>query len=178
MAEVVRGAVRALDPNLPVENVRTLEELRSRYLATPRLTALLLALFAGLALMVTLAGLTGVIATSVSQRTREFGCAWRWAPAVAVLAGVLRQGLCWSCWDLRAGLAGAAFGRAAAGYLFDTQPTDPLTLLAWPRVLVAGVSPASGPARRATGSIRCWRCALTEAGGKSGWSGLVRLGSG
>ena len=94
MAEVVRGAVRSIDPNQPVENIRTLDELRSRHLATPRLTALLLALFAGLALLVTLAGVGGVIATSVAQRTQEFGLRMALgASQSAVLGGVLRQGL-------------------------------------------------------------------------------------
>ena len=55
----------AVDPNQPVENVQTLNDLRSEALAAPRLTATLLSVFAGLALLVTLAGIGGVIATSV-----------------------------------------------------------------------------------------------------------------
>ena len=127
MAEVVRGAVRSIDPNQPVENIRTLDELRSRHLATPRLTALLLALFAGLALLVTLAGVGGVIATSVAQRTQEFGLRMALgASQSAVLRGVLRQGLTLVVLGLGAGLAGAfAFGRLLQSYLFETEPGDP-----------------------------------------------------
>ena len=72
-ARLIREEVRALDPNLPVENVQTLEALRSRALATPGLTAVLLSIFAFVALAVTLAGIAGIIAMSVTQRTPEFG---------------------------------------------------------------------------------------------------------
>ena len=65
--------MHGIDPDLPIENVRTLDEIRERSLATPRLTAMLLTVFAGLALLVTVTGITGVIAQSVSQRTQEFG---------------------------------------------------------------------------------------------------------
>ena len=153
MSTVMRYVVRGLDPNIPVENVRTLEELRSRYLATPRLTALLLALFAGVALIVCLAGLTGVIATSVSQRTREFGLRMALgAQPRRLLADILQQGTMLVTLGLAAGLVGAAIsGRVLSGYLFDTQPTDPLTLAGVTvAMLVAGVVACLGPARRAT----------------------------
>ena len=152
MAEVVRGVVRSIDPNQPVENIRTLDEVRSRHLATPRLTAMLLALFAGLALLVTLAGVGGVIATSVAQRTQEFGLRMALgASQSAVLGGVLRQGLTLIVLGLCAGLAGAfAFGRLLQTYLFETEPGDPLTLLVRGRRVPAGRHarlPGAGPAR-------------------------------
>jgi hypothetical protein len=56
LAEVVTDTVHALDPDMPVEDVQTLEEARRESLATPRLTAMLLAIFAGLAMVVTLLG--------------------------------------------------------------------------------------------------------------------------
>jgi putative ABC transport system permease protein len=153
MAAIMRNAVHSLDPNIPVENVRTLEELRSRYLATPRLTALLLGLFAAVALVVCLAGLAGVIATSVSQRTREFGLRMALgAQPARLLADILRQGTILVTLGLVAGLIGAVVsGRVLSGYLFDTQPTDPATLLTVVgAMLIAGVVACLGPARRAT----------------------------
>lgn len=153
MGRAVREAVHAIDPNQPVENVRTLEDLRDRFLATPKLTATLLGLFAGLALVVTLAGIAGVIATSVSQRTREFGVRMALgASRQAVLAMVVRQGLTMVAVGLALGIAGAvAAGRVLASYLYETAPADPLILggvaVAF---LLAGTAACLGPARRAT----------------------------
>jgi putative ABC transport system permease protein len=153
MGQTVRDAVHAIDPNQPVENVRTLEDLRDTFLATPRLTATLLGLFAVLALVVTLAGIAGVIATSVSQRTREFGVRMALgASRDTVLAMVLRQGLTMVGLGLVLGIAGAiAAGRVLSSYLYETAPTDPIILgavgLAF---LLAGTLACLGPARRAT----------------------------
>jgi predicted permease len=153
MAAVIGNAVHSLDPNIPIENVRTLEELRSRYLATPRLTALLLGLFAAVALIVCLAGLAGVIATSVSQRTREFGLRMALgAQPRRLLTDILRQGTMLVTIGLAVGLIAAMVsGRVLSGYLFDTRPTDPATLIGVAgAMLLAGVVACLGPARRAT----------------------------
>jgi predicted permease len=153
MAEVLRGHVRALDPNQPIENVQTLEQSRSEHLATPRLTAMLLSLFAAVALLVTLAGITGVIATSVSQRTQEFGIRMALgASRTDVLGSVLKQGLVLVVVGLAAGLVLSAIGgRVLSAYLFETQPTDPVALGAVALAcLTAGAVACLGPARRAT----------------------------
>lgn len=152
-AGALRAAVRAVDPNQTVENIRTLEAVRDDYLATPRLTATLLTIFAALALLVTLAGITGVIAASVSQRTREFGVRMALgATRRSVLSMVLRQGLSTVGLGLLLGVAAAVgFGRVLQSYLYDTAPADPLVLAAVACAFVAAAALAClGPARRAT----------------------------
>jgi putative ABC transport system permease protein len=104
-------------------------------------------------LLVTLAGITGVIATSVSQRTQEFGIRMALgASRTDVLGSVLRQGLALVVFGLVAGLALAAvFGQVLSSYLFQTEPTDPVALGAVALAcLTAGAVACLGPARRAT----------------------------
>jgi predicted permease len=152
-AQLIKNAVRALDPDMPIKNVRTLGEIREDYLETPRLTAALLAIFAALALLVSMAGLGGVIGTSVSQRTQEFGLRMALgATRNSVLRMVVRQGLSLVVAGLVLGVAASyAFTNALSGYLFDTQVTDPVAvgsvLLTF---VIAGLLACLGPALRAT----------------------------
>jgi putative ABC transport system permease protein len=150
---VIREAVHAVDPDLPIENVRTLDEIRERFLARPRLTAMLLTVFAGLALLVTVAGITGVIATSVSQRTQEFGIRMALgASQGSVLGMVLGQGILLIALGLAIGIGVAlVFSRLLQTYLYQTAPTDPLTFtFVAATFLVAGTLACLGPAWRAT----------------------------
>ena len=152
-ARVLRSTVHAVDPNQPVENIQTLDDLRAEALAAPRLTATLLGVFAGLALLVTLAGIGGVIATSVTQRTREFGVRMALgASRQAVMAMVLRQGLTLVAVGLVLGVVLASVaGRVLSAYLYDTTPRDPLIIGAVALVfLLAGALACLAPARRAT----------------------------
>jgi len=152
-AQVLRETVHAVDPNQPVESVQTLDDLRSEALAAPRLTATLLVIFAVLALVVTLAGIGGAIATSVSQRTREFGVRMALgASRDSVLTMVLRQGLTLVLIGLVFGIGGAlAAGRVLSSYLYQTAPRDPIIFAAVAGVFViAGVLACLIPARKAT----------------------------
>jgi putative ABC transport system permease protein len=150
---IIRRTIHQLDPDMPVENVNTLAELRSTSLARPRLTATLLTIFAGLALFVTLAGITGVIATSVSERTQEFGIRMALgAEAGSVVRMVLRQGMVLVIAGLSIGIVGSLFvTRVLSEFLFEIQPTDPLTFLSVSLVLLIVAAVACFlPARRAT----------------------------
>ncbi|MGE0864326.1 MAG: ADOP family duplicated permease [Vicinamibacterales bacterium] len=149
----LRSVVHSVDPNQPVEEVQTLDDLRSEALAAPRLTATLLGVFAALALLVTLAGIGGVIATSVTQRTKEFGLRMALgARRESVLIMVLRQGLTLVVIGLVIGIAGAlAGGRVLSSYLYQTAPRDPVIFLGVAAVFVlAGVLACLIPARKAT----------------------------
>jgi ABC-type antimicrobial peptide transport system permease subunit len=153
VAKMIRDDVHAVDPDMPVENVQTLEALRDTYLATPKLTAMLLTLFAGLAMIVTVAGVAGVIATSVSRRTSEFGLRMALgAGRGRVLWQVLRQGLTLVALGLAVGGAAAlGLARVLRAYLFETQPADPLILATVAAVFAAaGLAACLGPAWRAT----------------------------
>ena len=152
-AAMIREAVHTVDPNMPVENVRTVEEIRDRYLAAPRLTAMLLSVFAALAMLVTMTGITGVLATSVSQRTQEFGVRMALgATRDRVLAMVIGRGLTLVAGGLLIGIgASLALTRVLAAYLFETTPTDPWTFAAvMVSFVAAGVVACAGPAWRAT----------------------------
>ena len=150
---IIHDAVRAVDADLPIENMRTLDDLRERSLATPKLTAMLLTVFAGLALLVTITGITGVIAQSVSQRTQEFGLRMALgASQQSVLRMVIRQGLILVGLGLAIGIGAAlALSRVLQTYLYQTTPTDPLTFVGVATAfVVAGTLACLGPAWRAT----------------------------
>ena len=152
-ARIIREAVHALDATMPVENIRTLDEIRDSYLAPPRLTALLLSIFAALALLVTVTGITGVIALSVSQRTQEFGVRMALgASRKEVLGMVLRQGFILVSIGLMIGaVASMLVTRVLANWLFETTPTDPVTFAGViATVMLTGSLACLGPAWRAT----------------------------
>lgn len=153
MTQQLRKAVYDVDPDNAIDQVQTLEAIRSESIASPRLTAVLLALFATLALLVTAAGLAGVMALTVSQRTHEIGVRMALgATAGSVLRMVLQQGMKLVLIGLVAGIVGAlALTHLMSRLLFAVEPTDPLTFLAVSAVLAAVAAIACVvPARRAT----------------------------
>ncbi|MGE0454954.1 MAG: ADOP family duplicated permease [Vicinamibacteria bacterium] len=152
LGEQIRRLIHARDPQAAVAFVRSLEEIRSDALASPRLTAVLLGLFAALALGISATGIGGVIAYSVSQRTREFGVRMALgAGASRVVALVLRQGLVALAAGLLLGaLAALGAGRLLSGLLFGVEPKDPVSYAAAAGVLLAvGLAACLLPARRA-----------------------------
>jgi putative ABC transport system permease protein len=153
LRQELREAIRRVDPQQPVTRIETLEQVRTRALASPTLIASLLGLFAFVALVITAAGIGGVLAFSVNQRTQEIGIRMALgASRGAVLKMVLRQGLTLVLLGLAAGTIAALFlARLMKEVLYGVSPTDPLTFLAAATVLLAvAVFACLMPARRAT----------------------------
>ncbi|MGH7526479.1 MAG: ABC transporter permease, partial [Gemmatimonadales bacterium] len=153
MGRLISDAVHAIDPNQPLANLRELVEVRGEALASPRLTAALIGAFALLALLITAAGLAGVIAFSVSQRTQEIGVRMALgADRGEVLRMVLREGLRLVILGLVLGVGGAiALSRLVTGLLYGVEATDPPTFIAVALVLLLVAAAAClVPARRAT----------------------------
>src|SRR5207248_3923186 len=112
-----------------------------------------LEVFAALAMLVTMAGISGVIATSVSQRTQEFGVRMALgASRTRVLGMVLGQGLTLVGAGLLVGIAASiALTRVLMNWLFETTPTDPMALAGVSALFVlVGMLACLGPAWRAT----------------------------
>ncbi|HEY6555116.1 MAG TPA: ADOP family duplicated permease, partial [Vicinamibacteria bacterium] len=153
LAHGVRQAVHALDPQTAVASVRTLEQVRHESIASPRLIAALLGSFATLALAITAAGLSGLIAFTVSQRTHEIGIRMALGADSRTVVGMLiRQGLSSVVIGLALGVAGAlGLTRLVSGMLYGVGPTDIACFVASGTVLVVVATLACwGPARRAT----------------------------
>jgi predicted permease len=148
----VRGEIRALDPEQPVYQIASMEQMLSDMVAQRRFTMALLATFAGLALALGIIGVYGVTSYLVTQRTREVGLRLALgAPPGALVRMVVRQGMIVAAIGLGAGLAGALLlTRLMRSMLFEVSPTDLSTLAGVTVVLLVATLLANWlPARRA-----------------------------
>jgi len=153
LAAPVRRAVRALDPTLPVANIRTMDDVVAATLSAPRFTGMLLGVFAGLALALSAIGIYGVLSYVVSRRTREIGIRVAiGAGRAQVLGLVLGSGVGLSLVGIVIGLAVAAsLSRLMSTLLHDVKPGDPATFAAVAVILTAvAVAASLVPAWRAT----------------------------
>jgi predicted permease len=152
LTAAARAEVRALDPDLPIYNVRTMSQRVDESLARRRFSMLLLTLFAALALGLATIGIYGVIAYLVAQGTRELGIRMALgATPRAVLLMIVRHGLGVALLGVGIGLAGAlGLTRFMSSQLFGVAAIDPPTFLAVSLLLTAVALAASYiPARRA-----------------------------
>jgi putative ABC transport system permease protein len=152
VAVAIRKDVRRIDPNLPVTDVRTMPEILDASAAQPRFRTLLLAAFGAMALLLSAAGIFGVISCSVSQRTREIGIRIALgAQRRDVLREVVGEGARLAAIGLGIGiLAALALTRLMAGLLYGVSANDLLTFAGTGAVLFAVAIVACWiPARRA-----------------------------
>jgi len=155
VAGAVRAEIRRLDPEMPVPQFRSMDEIVSASVAQRRFQLTLVLLFAAIALGLASLGIYGVVSYSVAQRRGELGIRMALgATGPDLRALVLRQGLAPVVIGLAAGLAGAlALGRVLSGLLFGISSTDPLTVAVVAAVLLAvGAAACYLPALRATRS--------------------------
>jgi len=152
MAQALTRAVHDVDPQTAVTHILTLEQARYESMASPRVTASLLGIFAGLALMIATVGIGGIMALMVSQRVREIGIriALGARPA-SILQMVLGQGMLLAVLGVGIGIVGAvALTGLVKSLLFEVPPTDVLTFSGVGLTLLAATALASYlPARRA-----------------------------
>jgi putative ABC transport system permease protein len=153
LEKAIRAAVANLDKDQPLTDVKTLEQIKTQSLAGDKLRSLLLGVFAGIALLLSLVGIYGVISYSVAERTSEIGIrAALGATRANLLRLTLSRGLRMMAIGLAIGFLGA-FGltRLLATLLFGVGTWDPLTIAAVTAALACfGLLACYFPARRAT----------------------------
>ena len=149
----LRQQVKAVDPDQPIYNIRTMHEIRAESVASERLNLTLLSIFAGIALVLAVVGIYGVMSYTVTQRTHEIGIRMAiGAQPRDVFKMVIGQGMLLALIGVGLGLIGAfALTRLMASMLFDVAPTDPATF-AFIAILLTTVALVACfiPGRRAT----------------------------
>ena len=149
----VRREVSSLDKDLPVSNLKFMDEIIGKSVAQPRVYALLLGIFAGLALILASIGIYGVISYSVTQRTHEIGIRMALgARPMDVIRLIIMQGVLLGCIGIFIGLlVSLALTRVLASQLYGVTATDPLTFAGISLLLLlVAVIACSIPALRAT----------------------------
>jgi len=152
ITQALTRAIHEVDSQTAVTRVLTLEQARYESMANPRLTASLLGIFAGLALVIATAGIGGIMALNVSQRVREIGIRIALgARPLNILRMVMGQGLLLTALGVGIGIAGAiALTGLVKSLLFEVPPTDAVTFSGVGLTLLAAAGIASYlPARRA-----------------------------
>ena len=163
LTEAVRSQVHALDPEQPVFDVKTMDDVLTNSFSRPNLMAGLLLVFAALALVLAAVGVYGVLSYSVAQRTQEIGVRLAFGAQPSELVRlVLRQGMGLVLLGVVLGLAGAwASVRLLADWLYGIEPRDPATFAAAAAFLVlVALAACYLPARRASrldpmAALRC-----------------------
>jgi putative ABC transport system permease protein len=152
LAAGIRDRVRNVDPDVPTSDVRTMEDRVSASLASPRLQAIVLGTFAGLALVLAGVGIYGVMAYAMRQRTREIGIRMAiGASSRSILALFLKKGFAMVFAGIAGGLAAAfALTRVLRSLLFEVSTIDPMVFMGVTVVLaVVAMTAAAIPAYRA-----------------------------
>jgi ABC-type antimicrobial peptide transport system permease subunit len=149
----IRSAVWSVNPNVPIANPQSMQAIYARSMARTSFTLTMLSISSGLALLLGIIGIYGVISYSVSQRTREIGIRLALGSPIEKVRNLfLGHALKLCLLGVAAGLA-IAFptGKLLASLLYDIQPTDPATYLCVSTALLAASAIAAYlPARRAT----------------------------
>jgi putative ABC transport system permease protein len=152
LATSVQRVVSEMDKDIPVTRIRTMRDLMFRQLSQPRFTMVLLSSFAGLALILTIVGLYGVMTYSVTKRTREIGVRMALgAERASVLSMVLRDAGILVAAGIAVGIAAAlASASILENMLYGVKARDPIVMVAvCSAVAVVGLAAAYIPARRA-----------------------------
>ncbi|MGA9770171.1 MAG: ABC transporter permease [Blastocatellia bacterium] len=153
LTTALRDAVRDIDSQMPIANVRPMTEVINATTASRQFVLLLMAIFAGLALALTAVGLYGVLSYTVTQRTGEIGLRMALgAQPVDVLKMIISKGMTLVFAGVGLGLLAAfALTRLMASWLFDVSATDPMMFSGVALLLISVAFPACYiPARRAT----------------------------
>ena len=139
LVSAARSAVRSIDPSVPLVQPRPMTALVSDSVAQPRFRSTLLVSFAGLAVLLAVVGIYGVVGFNVEQRTHEISVRMALGAQHASVVGlILRQESIPVVIGVVVGLSGAmVVGRAMRELLFNVQPADPLTFIAMPVLLGA-----------------------------------------
>jgi putative ABC transport system permease protein len=152
LVPLVRRELAAMDPDVPISAVATMDDVVAHSTTAPRFRTVLLGAFAALAVVLSVVGVGGVVAYVVGRRTHEIGVRVALgATSGQVMAMILRQGMAPAAIGAAIGLAGAlAFTRVLASLLFAVTPTDPLTFTGASALIVVVAFAGSWlPARRA-----------------------------
>jgi putative ABC transport system permease protein len=149
----VRTAVSALDPDIPLYSIRSMNDVIGRTLNSQRLTNLLLTSFSVLALLLAAVGIYGTMSLYVGSRKNEFGIRLALGAQPGVLLRlVLREGMVLIAAGIAIGVGGSLIlTRAMASLLFEVSPTDPVVFTGVPLLLViVALAACFVPARRAS----------------------------